>query len=226
MYIKKLIIYSPQIDLQADFYATIIGLEVVEQSAESVSFAIGQSILTIAYRAQTTPYHFAINIPANKEEEALIWLRQRVEILKDGEHEIQNFDFWNAKAIYFYDEDRNIVELIARKNLDNASNEVFGVNQWLEISEIGVPTSDIEKDFEQLHRLTSIDVFDGGFERFCAIGDENGLFISINKEIKNWFPVNDKAYSSDFQIELKEKGTNYQIEYINEMFRNLVEVEK
>jgi hypothetical protein len=99
------------------------------------------------------------------------------------------------------------------------SNEKFDSNLFLEISEIGLPTEDIEKEFAYLNSLTGIEVFDGGFERFCAIGDENGLFICINKNVKNWFPTNDKAHSSDFNIKLIEKGIEYQIEYKNEKLK-------
>lgn len=216
MEIKEVKIYSSKIKEQTEFYSIILGLEIIKQSDQNVSFRFGNSILTIEYNSKTTPYHFAINIPANKDIEALEWTKSRVEVLKDGKNEIQDLDFWNAKAIYFYDNDKNIVELIARKNLNNSSNKKFDSNQFLEISEIGLPTRDIESEFTQLNSLTGIEIFDGGFERFCAIGDEKGLFICINKNIKDWFPTNDKAFSSDFKIKFVEKGKEYQIEYINE----------
>ena len=216
MQIKELKIYSSKIKDQADFYSKVLGLKITNFTKEKVSLEFGKSILNIEYKPETTPYHFAVNIPANKDLEALEWLKSKVEILKDGKNEIQDFDFWNAKAIYFYDLDENIVELIARKNLNNLSNQKFDSNQFLEISEIGVPTLDIEKEFNQLKSLTGIEIFDGGFERFCAIGDENGLFICINKKVKDWFPTNDKAFSSEFEIRLIEKGIEYQIDYKNE----------
>lgn len=211
MQINKLKIFSPKIKEQADFYGQVLGLTILEQTDQKGIIEFGQSVLEIDYKAETTPYHFAINIPANKEEEALLWLKDRVEILKDGEHEIQDFDFWNAMAVYFYDEDLNIVELIARKNLNNPNKEPFSEKQFLEISEIGLPTYDIEEIYSQLNQLTQIEVFDGGFERFCAIGDEHGLFICINKQVKDWFPTSDKAYSSAFEINLTEQGKEYEL---------------
>jgi uncharacterized protein YuzE len=216
MQIRELKIYSSKIKSQADFYSKILGLNIIKLSDKNVSFEFGKSILNIEYKPEATPYHFAINIPANKDLEALDWMKSKVEILKDGKNEIQDFDFWNAKAIYFYDADKNIVELIARKNLNNLSNKKFDGNLFLEISEIGVPTIDIEREFNKLKSLTGIEIFDGGFERFCAIGDENGLFICINKNVKDWFPTNDNAFSSEFEIRLIEKGIEYQIEYKNE----------
>jgi catechol-2,3-dioxygenase len=219
MEIKELKIYSSKIKEQADFYSEVLGLSVIKLTEDNVLLEFGKSILNIEFKAETTPYHFAINIPSNKEYEALEWLKSRVGILKEEGNEIQDFDFWNAKAIYFYDKDKNIVELISRKNLNNLSNQKFDSNQFLKISEIGLPTLNIENEFKQLKGLTGIEIFDGGFERFCAIGDENGLFICINKKVKYWYPTNDKAFSSEFEIRLLEKGNEYRIAYKNEKIK-------
>jgi catechol-2,3-dioxygenase len=216
MKIKELKIYTQNLREQIDFYSNLIGLKLIETSENEVQFMVGRSILKIVQSEKFKPYHFAINIPCNKENEALKWLKKRVKILKDGNTEIQDFDFWNAKAIYFYDIDKNIVELIARKNMKNESKEEFSVNSLLEISEIGMPVSDIEKAYTSLKKTTNIEVFDGGFERFCAIGNEIGLFICINKKIKDWFPTGDKAHSSEFEIKINEDGAEYELEFVNE----------
>jgi len=119
MKINELKIYSSRFDKQIAFYSGKIGLKLIEETEYEAIFQIGKSKLIFKKSERFQPYHFAINIPANKENEALNWLKQRVEILRDGNYEIQNFDSWNARAIYFYDEDKNIVEFIARKNLKN-----------------------------------------------------------------------------------------------------------
>ena len=116
MKIKELVLFTGNIDKQRDFYSGTLELkEIKSVSCDEVSYKIGDSVLKFIQKNQATPYHFAINIYSNKEQEALLWLKERVLILKDGEYEIQNFESWNAKAIYFYDEDKNIVEFIARK---------------------------------------------------------------------------------------------------------------
>lgn len=188
-------------------------LYIIDRSDKHVSFQIGKSILHFEYDQATTPYHFALNIPSNKENEALKWLKSRLEILKNGQDEIINFNAWNAKAIYFYDQDNNIVELIARKNLNNTLDGKFGSDQFLEISEIGVPTPDIESEFRNLSSILDIPIYDGGFGNFCAIGDENGLFIFINKDRKNWYPTQDKAFPSAFELQFSQKGKIYGIEF-------------
>lgn len=215
MQIKELKIYTQHFSEQVVFYSNTIGLNLMEKSENQAVFGIGESKLKIVRSDKFKPYHFAINIPCNKETEALKWLKERVEILKDGIHEIQDFVSWNAKAIYFYDKDNNIVEFIARKNLKNTTDEEFDVNSLLEISEIGIPVDDIETTFTTLHTIANLQKYDGGFERFCAIGDENGLFICINKKLKDWFPTGDKAHSSEFEIKFRENGREYELAFVN-----------
>jgi len=220
MKITELKIFTQNLTNQFKFYSEILGLDVIDYSDEKMTFQIGSSRIQLVKSNRFKPYHFAINIPNNKETEALKWLKNRVEILKDGKSEIQDFDFWNAKAIYFYDADKNIVEFIARKNMQNGSDQDFSVKSLLEISEIGMPVNDIEPIFKSINKITDIEMFDGGFERFCAIGDENGLFICINKHLKDWFPTGDSAYSSDFEIKIIEHGREYKLEFRNQVIKN------
>ena len=216
MKINELKLYSTRLDEQMVFYSETLGLSCIEKSEKRVSFQVGRTKLTFEYRENATPYHFAINIPSNKENEALIWSKKRVDILKDEGLELHDFDSWNAKAMYFYDPDRNIVELIARKNLRNDQFEAFDQQQFLCVSEIGMPTTSIASKFSQLHQLTNIKEFNGEFNRFLAFGDDEGLFICINKDIKDWFPTGDKAYSSDFELLFSVDGKDFRIDYRND----------
>ena len=211
MNIQKLTIYSSNITALASFYRDVLGVAIIETSAEKIQLQIGSSILILKYKQKATPYHFAINIPANKVEEALSWLKTKVDILKNNNEEIQPFYNWNARAIYFYDTDRNIVELIARKNLHNSSSKKFDADLFLEISEIGIVTKNIQTIFEQLSENTGISIYFGNYESFCAIGGEHGLFICVNK--KYWFPTTDKAYPSDFSVQIAEKGRNHLVTF-------------
>jgi len=219
MKIKELKIYTTKLEEQTQFYADILGVKIIERSKNSVFFAIGSSKLIIEQRKTATPYHFAINIPSNKEKEGLQWLKNKVGILKDGQEEMIDFVNWNAKAMYFYDADQNIVELIARKNLSNHSNKKFNQDLFLEISEIGLPTENINREFMILNEACRLEVYDGNFEKFCAIGNDHGLFICVNKNIKKWFPTNDVTYSSNFEVIINEKGKEYAISYENEKIK-------
>ena len=200
MKIKELIIFTKNLDQQIDFYTTILEIPVVNSTPVSTSLKIGDSVLTLKYNKNAAPNHFAINIPSNKEKEALYWLKERVDIMSFDNREIINFSSWNAKAIYFYDLDKNIVELIARKNLNVNSDVKFSSKSMLNISEVGVMTNQIHETYKKLNSLEAIEVYSGDFERFCAVGDEDGLFIMVNSKLKKWFPTGDLIKQSDFII--------------------------
>ena len=200
MKINELIIFTNKLDQQIDFYSTILEFPIVNSTPESTSIKIGDSILTFKYKKDVVPYHFAFNIPSNKEKEALYWLKERVDILSFDEKEIIDFSNWNAKAIYFYDLDKNIVEFIARKNLQLNSSSKFSSKSIINISEMGLVTNEIQNTFHKLKKLKNIDVFSGDLERFCALGDDNGLFILVNNNLKKWFPTCDLIQQSDFII--------------------------
>lgn len=200
MIINQLRIYTSQLQEQSEFYQKVLGLTLTNKTEKSVDFEIGYSIFTLSQKESATPYHFAINIPSNKDEEALRWLKQRVSLLKDDGNELIDFSNWNANAMYFYDSDKNIVELIARRNLGIETNTPFDQNQFLGISEIGLPVQNIEDTYKDIRAIKEIAIYDGNFDRFCAVGDEQGLFIIVNQNKKQWFPCNDIAYTSDFEI--------------------------
>jgi catechol-2,3-dioxygenase len=217
MKIRELTIYSKRLNEQKQFYGKTLGIKVLEESNSSASFIIGDSILKFITRETATPYHIAFTIPAYREDDALTWLKKRVDILTMDGNEIQDFVNWNAKAIYFYDQDKNIVEFIARNNLKNSSSEDFNGNSLVEISEIGIPTTNIKKEFTFLSDKLGLSIYDGTFENFCAIGSERGLLICIDKNAKGWYPLNDEAYSSDFMLKLIVDQREFVLEYSDEI---------
>ena len=200
MKINELILFTNNLDKQIDFYSIILGFQILNSTPESCSFKVGDSILIFKYRKDVVPYHFAINIPSNKEIEALNWLKERVAVLSFDGNEIIDFSNWNAKAIYFYDIDKNIVEFISRKNLNLNSSLKFPTKLSINISEIGIVTDNIEETYDSLIKINKISVFSGDFDRFCAVGDDQGLFIIVNNKFKKWFPTGDLIEQSDFSI--------------------------
>lgn len=182
-------------------------MTVTEETSDSFVMQIGNSLLEFTQDTRATPYHFAFNIPSEQEEDALKWLRKRASILKSDDEEVVDFPNWNARSIYFYDADRNIVELIIRKNLSIPPRLPFGAESFVEISEIGMPVENIENTLKSLSQYHSLKVFDGNFDKFCAVGDEHGLFIVINKHKKTWFPTGETAFPSSFKIKFKTNSS-------------------
>lgn len=200
MKIKKLILYTSELSEQTKFYETVLGIPVLHKTDRSVEFKIGTSILVFEYKQSAKPYHFAINIPSNKEHEALAWLKERLTPLPYHGNELVDFVNWNAKSIYFYDADRNIVEFIARKNLHTETSEQFSSQQFLCTSEIGLAVKDVKQAYESIIAIRDVGFYFGNLENFCAAGDEYGLFIIIDKNSKGWMPNDDVAYTSDFVL--------------------------
>lgn len=206
MKILELAIFTKDPEAAKRFYTKTLGIGLAKEKRHSFTIQAGFSALSFIQKDDVSPYHFAFTIPSNQEAEALAWLKKRVEILKYGEDEIVDFSHWNAKSIYFYDPDKNIVEFIARKNLPYTSSQNFAGNSLVEISEIGMPVDDIENFYRLLYGKYRIEIFDGNFNKFCAVGDERGLFIVINKRRKNWFPTDDAAFSSAFHIKMENNN--------------------
>ena len=200
MKIREVILYTSNIQNQKQFYKSILGFEQFVDSQDKISFRAGNSILTFEYKEDVKPSHMAFNIPSNSIYDALIWLRNRTEVLDCDGEKIADFSNWRAKAIYFYDSDKNIMEFIARERIDIESDVAFTADAILSISEMAIATDDIESTYESINSMHPIPVFDGDFNRFCAIGNDEGLFIIINKNIKKWYPTMETAYTSEFII--------------------------
>ncbi|HMB99858.1 MAG TPA: hypothetical protein VKN14_02350 [Flavobacteriaceae bacterium] len=200
MKIDEVILYTTSIKEQKHFYGSILELDLLIDLPNKVSYKTGNSILTFQYRKHVKPSHLAFNIPFNKVQEALSWLQSRVEVIDFEGKLISDFSNWNAEAIYFYDVDKNIMEFIGRKNLNVESTARFSSKAIISISEMAIATDNIQSVYNTINTFKEIEIFDGNFDRFCALGNDEGLFILINKNKKKWYPSMDKAFTSDFVI--------------------------
>ncbi|NMH87877.1 VOC family protein [Flavivirga algicola] len=201
MKIEEIILFTKSIQKQKQFYQKVLGFELILESKEKISFKAGESIMSFQYdKKAVNASHFAFNIPSNQEKEALLWLQKRVQIIPDGDNLISDFKDWNAKAIYFYDADKNIVEFIARKNLNMGSYKSFSAKSILSISEMAIATTDIETIYNVINNIKSIPIFSGNLTRFCALGNDEGLFILVNNTVKKWHPIQEEAFTSNFII--------------------------
>lgn len=112
--------------------------------------------------------HFAVNVPPQRFEEAVAWARERVELV----HDDVPFPAWRARSAYFFDPGGNIVELIARERAP-------GEDLFLEISEVGLPVTDVGAAVEWLESELGLPHFSGNRRDFSAVGDDRGLFIVV-----------------------------------------------
>ena len=216
MKITFLRIFTTNFAQQLKFYEEVLQLPINKVSDAVFQVKVGFSILEFEERTGATPYHIAFHIPARQEQDALNWLKKKIGILEDDGHEIVDFPAWNAKSIYFYDADKNILEFISWRDLYPLVKKVFSAEGILGISEIGLATRNVREKYDFLNDNLGLQKYSGDYERFCATGDDDGLFIIINKDRKNWIPTGDKAYASDFDIKIAIENDIFGVSYQNE----------
>jgi len=191
MSIEDLDLLAVYLPAQRDFYTTVLSLPVVEENDGTLTVRAGSSRLTFkqAPEGWSGVYHFAFNIPENRFQDAKSWLSGRAPLIKDaGGADEFRFESWNAHSIYFYDPAGNILEFIARHNLDNSSNGPFTGQSILSVSEIGLATDNVPDTVRLLREHLGVGIYDGaGSDTFTAAGDEHGLFIVV-KRSRVWFP--------------------------------------
>jgi len=216
MKITKLTIYSSNIEAQLKFYRDQLDFSVKDHSEKSFELEVGYSVLRFEYKEKATPYHIAFHIPDRQEEEAVAWLEGKRKIQEFNDKKIIDFSNWQAMSVYFYDEDQNIMEFISRREFSKPESAIFDPSNIVGLAEIGLATNDLQQKFEKMKLDCGLNQFDGDLEKFCAIGEPSGLIITINKNEKDWFPTEDKAYASDFQLEFEHQSKTYQMNFSND----------
>lgn len=213
MRIERLELKSKHLAEQLKFYRDILELEIPVYNESSFEVKVGYTIIKFTEDENATPYHIAIHIPDKQEEIALTWTKGKVPILKNNSDEIIDFSNWSAKSFYFYDADKNIMEFIARRNFFKPETSLFSEDNLVGVAEIGLATENIEEKFLFLQKNCKLEVYDGNFEKFSAIGDDEGLLITINKDLKDWFPTEDKAFASPFRIQFSHRGEQHKLNF-------------
>ncbi len=172
----------------------------VIQSANGITITAGETKLIFEeITADENPfYHFAFNIPSNKLQQAFDWVKQKLDLLwlKDYDGFIADFVNWHAKSFYFKDPAGNILEMIARFDLNDIVDEPFSSRQIRNVSEMGIvfPVKTFDEDVKALMKNFSLNYFDKQppLPQFRAIGNDDGLFIVV-PESRTWFATDNEA---------------------------------
>jgi catechol-2,3-dioxygenase len=177
MNIQAITLLSTNTDETKKFYSGILQLVTIEHDKTKLTIKAGDSLITFLLTdKQIKPvYHIAFNIPSNKFDEAFEWVSHRVKLIENANKElITNFENWRAKSFYFYDNNNNILEFIARFDLDNKSTRKFTAKEVLSVSEIGVVTDNPLVFAEQLFTQFQLEYFTKSPKRedFVAMGDD------------------------------------------------------
>ncbi|AXB59059.1 VOC family protein [Flavobacterium fluviale] len=216
MKLEHIQIQSNNIQQTAIFYQDVLELPIIEKKTNSISIQAGNSILEFVENADfKSIYHFAFNIPENKLEEVIQWCRNKINLISiEDQNVVANFENWNANASYFYDNNGNLLEFIARHDLDNSQTEKFSSKAILNISEIGIVNENPLELGKQLAAKHGLEFFskNTNSELFAAIGDDEGLLIMV-KPNRNWYPTQTPSESNKTEIKLENKGMSIALQF-------------
>jgi catechol 2,3-dioxygenase-like lactoylglutathione lyase family enzyme len=221
MIIRQLTMETLQLAGLHEFYCDILGLPLADEDDDSFTMQAGHTeIIFKQHTGQQEPlYHIAFNIPANKIEEASAWIATKAErlYLSDYKSFIADFTNWHAKSVYFYDPAGNVVELIARFDLNNSTEQPFDAEQLISVSEAGLvfAADTFDSQVQQVLDQFNLSYFDKqpALGHFKAVGDDEGLFIIVPEE-RIWYPTEDKkAILSPIKIYFSNNAIDGWIEY-------------
>jgi len=185
---------TPHLAAQRQFFHEGLGLPILAETTQECCIKIGISTLTWRQSSAplAAPYHFACNIPENQLIAGLVWLQQRSHVLEKDGHAIFDIEDWHAQSSYFRDADGNILEIIARHDMANGTDVPFGSQSLLNISEVGLPSSDALALATAIETTLGIVPWQEKHVRFTTMGDEAGLFILVPNG-RHWFPTDQPA---------------------------------
>ena len=213
MDILKLTLSTADLKSTKEFYNNRLGLAVINEQETSVSFSIGNSVIQFQQSTTKALYHFAFNIPQNKIAEALQWcLANQFQMLPFQSENLVDFPNWNAQSVYFLDNNGNILELIARHDLNNATAEPFIVTQLLGVSEIGLVVDDVLQFCSEINAKYGIPYYEKQppAPDFSVMGDATGLFIVVPQNRK-WFPTTIRSAKFPLQVSFRQNQSVYQL---------------
>jgi catechol 2,3-dioxygenase-like lactoylglutathione lyase family enzyme len=175
---------------QARFWGETIGLP-VEAAGDVVQVRLARSTVEFAAagEGEAPRYHFALNIPTGRIEDAAAWLGERVDVLPfEGGEVVVRFDAIVADAVYFHDAGGNVVELMARDDLPYEDDRPFDGSCLLEVTEIGIATEDVRATTKEVCEALCAPIYWGGGEGLTAIGDAVGAVL-VSPLGRGWIPT-------------------------------------
>ncbi len=199
MQIESLTLLTRDLAALHAFYGSVLELP-VQLSALTLTVQVGATHLTFRQEPGFRGfYHLAFDVPPAQVDAAEAWLRRRVDLLPDPSG-VQRFPpqgAWNTTNLYFDDPEGNILELIARHDLNQTGNGPFGAVGLLRVSELGVVVPDVPAAVQCLDERFGLRAFNGGSDTFTAVGGHDGMLIVV-REGRGWFPVDRPAVPTPF----------------------------
>jgi catechol 2,3-dioxygenase-like lactoylglutathione lyase family enzyme len=215
MKIKSLVLLSNDLQETKAFYTRRLNLQLITEERDCIVLGAGSS--SILFKQSPIPepvYHFAFNISNNKIEDALSWCeKKQLHILCYRQNtKLIDFPNWNAKSIYFLDNNGNILEFIARFDLNTETDLAFDEKQILSVSEIGMVVDNVPEFCKNTMQEYGIPFYvkQKPASDFSVMGDANGLLIIVPEDRK-WFPTEIPAGKVPVEILLEQNGIQHKI---------------
>ncbi|MEO6547681.1 MAG: hypothetical protein ABIN94_06760 [Ferruginibacter sp.] len=214
MLIKEVQLLTNDLAQTKLFYQDMLGLQLVQSGHDQLIFQAGLSRLIFILTRNDMPcYHFAFNLPNNQLEAALRWMSSKIPLMEISPgNVIADFINWNAKAFYFFDNNKNIVEMITRFDLDNASGNPFDGSAIQSVSEVGIVVEDPGMYALELKKKYGIDFYSKQqpARDFIAVGNDEGLLIIVSQNRK-WYPTNIRSANYWCKLTLQLAEANMEI---------------
>lgn len=215
MKITHITLQTNNLQATLDFYTATLKLPILSQHANSITLQAGDTTLTfIAEEKKVEVYHFAFNIPSNQLSNALVWAKVHLNLIENYEGNlVTTFENWKSQSVYFTDNNGNLLEFIAREDIQVVVDEAFSPTQILTISEMGIVVEKPMVQAEKLIKKHNLVYFDKAepTEQFLALGDDQGLLIMVTPN-RNWFPTTIEAQPTVAQIEIQQDANIISIE--------------
>ena len=187
----RLLTATPLAEMK-DFYHRALGLPVLSERSGELTVGAGATRLTFvtAEPAAGRPfYHVAFNVPENKILAARGWQLQRTRLippdsnLRDPDYppDVVAFRHWNAHSLFFWDPAGNLLEHIARHDLDNGAPGPFTTGDILYASEIAFVVDDVPAATSQMKEALGLPQYWPSSRAFAALGDEHGLLLVFRR---------------------------------------------
>jgi len=148
---KTVTLYTNQLKQLKGFYGNVLEIPIEQSTDEYFQISIGTSTLIFRLSELKTSYHFAINIPGNQFTLAKHWAKERVLLNREASVDEIYYARFEADAFYFEDPAGNVIELIARRNVDKWSD--FSIESFLNLSEVSITTPFVEEVGEKLQEI-------------------------------------------------------------------------
>lgn len=210
MKILELEMLSGNITETEKYYKSVLGITPYSADKFSVSYRFGRSRLIFRQADGQKPvYHFAIDVPNNRFNEAYRAIKSKTPLLPVSQgSDIADFTNWNARSFYFLDNNGNIVEIITRYANNDISDAPFTAKSFSCVSEIGLVAYNVPQLANRLKKQFGIPIFhrQPRGDKFTVSGDDEGLFI-IAERGRDWYPTDIRAQSFRTRVLFYHEGS-------------------